>query len=182
MSERSRDAAVAEVVRRELREGLLFIGPESNGQPPPNDVQAEYQVISSLLEGRVDSADLEARDYYLPLHREVVSAHQALRKTKDEVSAEDVAAYLHDVRECQGPILAELLRLRDGVPYCLRPQDMVRAVHEAARCRRLSFFLRDLDAELRDGRVTADEAIQRLGKVVPKSGVRASPAPVKAVP
>ncbi len=181
---------VRRAVAAEVRCELLMHAPEPALIPPRSDIEAERVLISLLLNRSLtvaQMAPLLASDFFVPLHRELVIAIDALAATKRPVTRLNVLkalAAMQTVTLTKG--VAEQIDVLASYEWADAPirQECMERVAEASRARVLSKHIRDIDHDLRTGRITSSNARERLSSaaksLVPAlrsvDGTRSAPA------
>lgn len=131
---------------------------------PPNASDAEERIVSALLCGHATLATiapLRARDFFVPLHRAVVTAVDELGESHSTLTPELIASAI-EAKGFRGDLVAAILEVRDGVPFVIDLSDCIARVRDAARRRRLIAWLRKLQTELAFDGLSVDEAIARI--------------------
>ena len=151
--------ALCRVVAHEMR-GVALTLPREDVKPAgPHDYDAEQAVLSALLVGHVGADDvrpLEPRHFY-------GTFNQRLFKLLASTAERDPQA-LVDLLEMHGPVMEELLTIRDATPFVCREllQVEVAKIFNRWLERELIQTMQRLDAELRVGAITVDGAKLRL--------------------
>lgn len=125
-------------------------------------VDAEERIVSALLCGHATLArlaPLRARDFGSRFRECVVSVFETFGATPPPIAA--VALGLETLGFC-GPIVQQLIDLRDGIPATVNLTDCIEEVREASRRRRMLTWVRRMESELAIGTLTADGAIARM--------------------
>lgn len=155
-------------VRREIRTCALFDGPARFTLPPPNDLEAEREVLEALLCGRVRCdglGQLCAADFYSPSYAAFFAAILALEPVEPgdkSPSIEAIVAVLEKQAICGVELLDELHVVRDGTPACMWPERAAWRVVLAARKRELCACMSRIDGAARLGLAPTEQDCERV--------------------
>lgn len=146
-------------------------------QPPPSNLDAEAAVLSSILLSREALEEvritLEPRHFYAEANRRVYEAALELAGQGRPVDTISVATFLRDrgrLDQIGGtPHLANLV---NATPAVAHVEEYARSVREKWRLRCTIEAAERLAVELRAGRASPDDAIERIQQAV-------EPAPAK---
>lgn len=151
---------VREAVRQAIWEESLKVPECHHSLGPPSDVDSEERIVSALLCGHTTLpriAPLRSRDFLSPLCRGVV----AVLETAPGADLARVVLGMEALGYC-GPLVDQLLEIRDRVPFVVDLTECIVSVHETARRRRLIAWLRELDADLSTGSATVADGLNRM--------------------
>lgn len=150
---------LADVILRELRAGLMVS--EVRGAPP-RDVEAEAEILSAVVDGRVSCSELRplgSEHFYSRFYAAVWEAAQ-------QVAPGDIAGLRAALTTAgwRGELHDELFTIWAGQPFVLLPRlrEHVRKLMELWARRELIRVLQQADAELRVGAINADGVRARL--------------------
>jgi hypothetical protein len=177
LNDRALHKTIRETIQREFRACDLLMVPEVVTGVSPNDLDAEGEVLSSLLSGDIEHGELVglcAFHFYAHLHSLVFSA--IVRGGLRNVGAE--------LRRMGAPkrALDAAFEIRDQTPYSSRErvQRSAQRIIELYERRELLVRLRQVCVELGSGALSSASAVQRLealSRRAPCSARKVSAAP-----